>query len=79
MRSEPHALLAKMRWTPRLLSAQMLAREGSSVGEIVCPRPCRGKKRSRVLPSVPVTIESEGVPNGVLIWSVSTSLSCSSS
>src|SRR5215813_1455249 len=51
----------------------MFARNGSSVGVMRCPRPCRARKATRAPSSVPMMKLSEGMPNGV-----STPISCAS-
>jgi hypothetical protein len=61
----PTALIPMMCVTPSILSAQMFACDGSSLGLIAWPRPWRGRKASRTPPRVPVTISSLGRPKGV--------------
>ena len=53
----------------------MLARAGRCVGDIRCPRPCLGRKATFAPETVPVTIESLGLPNGVSISSSRRSVS----
>ena len=63
--SEPTAETERSCCTPSAFSAQMLARKLSSDGRMRWPRPWRGRKATRLPSSSPMTIASDGVPNGV--------------
>ena len=66
-RKEPTAEKATMAWTPICLSAAMLARAGTSVGVMVCARPCREMKAiSAPEGSLEMVIGEDGFPHGWL-------------
>jgi len=72
--------LTDSKWvTPNVFIAQTLAREGSSLGLIRCPLPCRGKKATRTPASVPTVMVSLGFPKGVFMSNTSMSLNASMS
>ena len=62
----PTALTEIIRSTPNFFMAKMLARKFTSVGNQRWPLPWRGKNTISLLPSLPRTSLSEGLPNGVV-------------
>ena len=63
-RNDPQAETEITSVHPNRLSASMLARYGTVVGECTCPRPWRGRKAICTPSSVPVRIASDGLPHG---------------
>jgi hypothetical protein len=61
----PTALAERMRSTPSVFMAKMLARNGSSDGVSRWPMPCRARNTTSLPDSVPVTSGADGGPNGV--------------
>ena len=66
--NEPTALTLMIHATPSFFMAQMLARWFSSLGKILWPRPCRGRKTTSRPAIFPVSKSSDGLPNGVLTF-----------
>ena len=61
----PTALTEIIRSTPNFFMANIFARKLISVGSQRWPLPWRGKNTISILPSLPRTSLSEGLPNGV--------------
>jgi hypothetical protein len=70
-RSDPTAENATMASQPRCLRAAMLARAGTSVGEMVCEGPCREMKAIRAPEGrEEMVIGEEGFPHGYRVRGV---------
>ena len=61
----PTALAERMRSTPSVFIAKMLARKFSSDGVSRWPMPCRARNTTSLPESRPVTSGAEGGPKGV--------------